>query len=75
MVRIFYFFLFFFSVGKVVRYNTALARFRDNPDIHTKIKTKIQTQGNQISYKSPLQKNFNKKQIHYLENFNKKQNT
>ena len=31
--------------------------------IHTKIKTKIQTQGNQISYKSPLQKNFNKKQI------------
>ena len=25
------FFFFFFSVGKVVRYNTALARFRDNP--------------------------------------------
>ena len=23
---------FFFPVGKVVRYNTALARFRDNPD-------------------------------------------
>ena len=30
MVRIFFFFFFF--VGKVVRYNTALARFRDNPD-------------------------------------------
>ena len=27
MVNIF----FFFFVGKVVRYNTALARFRDNP--------------------------------------------
>ena len=23
--------IFFFSVGKVVRYNTTLARFRDNP--------------------------------------------
>ena len=27
----FFFFFFFFFVGKVVRYNTALARFRDNP--------------------------------------------
>ena len=27
------FFLIFFFVGKVVRYNTALARFRDNPAI------------------------------------------
>ena len=27
-------FFFFFYVGKVVRYNTALARFRDNPAIH-----------------------------------------
>ena len=38
MVRIFFFFFpnfffFFFFVGKVVRYNTALARFRGNPDI------------------------------------------
>ena len=33
MVMIFFFFKknFFFFVGKVVRYNTALARFRDNP--------------------------------------------
>ena len=32
----FFFFLnffFFFFVGKVVRYNTALACFRDNPDL------------------------------------------
>ena len=37
MVKNFFFFFFppifffFFPVGKVVRYNTALARFRDNP--------------------------------------------
>ena len=37
-LRFFFFFFFFFSnfffffVGKVVRYNTALARFRDNPE-------------------------------------------
>ena len=36
MVKICFFFFFqifiFFFVGKVVRYNNALARFRDNPD-------------------------------------------
>ena len=29
---IFFFSKFFYFVGKVVRYNTALARLRDNPD-------------------------------------------
>ena len=31
MVRIFFPFFLLFFVGEVVRYNTALARFRDNP--------------------------------------------
>ena len=29
---------FFFFVRKVVRYNTALARFRDNPEVPNKLK-------------------------------------
>ena len=34
------FFFFFFFVGKVVRYNTALARFRDNPGYKKESKKK-----------------------------------